>query len=511
MPLMLFIVAMIFNELMLAGREQRFFLARFFGLFMVSLAVGMTIANNSWDYPTFTLFGALGLGYAWWLNWRRINRWSLVSMVIQLSGFFIISFLVSVPFRTWFAATYSSVRLWDGKQTALWGYFSVHGLFLFLIVSLLVWETGRWLRSAKVRDLRGKQLWLIGGVVVVIGVLLVAGLATIINYQVALVVLPLVLWIAILFFRPGQSIPMQFVLVISGLALALTLGVEIVTLEGDIGRQNTVFKFYIQVWLLFSVAAGAAGAWLFQSSENWSRLRQVIWYIPLLLLFFVAALYPIMAVRGKAEYRLPPREVLAELPPSLDGDDFMKYTHNYTYDSYPTPMDLEVDYNIIHWLQDNAQGSPVIIEGISEGVLYKWGGRIAVYTGLPSVVGWDHHQRQQRTFDPLPEMVNHRRANANNFYTTTDMEQAWRILKNYDVTYVVMGALENSRYELSGGLAKFDEMVARGWLEVVYETQAQPLDNGTPRPSGKVYKVNKDAAPGIYVADAPTLTGDIQP
>ena len=39
-----------------------------------------------------------------------------------------------------------------------------------------------------------------------------------------------------------------------GFALAMTMGVEVVVLSGDIGRQNTVFKFYIQVWLILSVA-----------------------------------------------------------------------------------------------------------------------------------------------------------------------------------------------------------------------------------------------------------------
>ncbi|HEX2619280.1 MAG TPA: DUF2298 domain-containing protein, partial [Phototrophicaceae bacterium] len=505
MPLMLFIVAMVLNELLLAGRERRWFWSRLFGLFMVALPAGLTIANNSWDYPTFTMFCALGLGYGWWLNWRRINRISLLSMVIRMSTFFVLSYFVALPFRTWFAATYSSVKLWDGKQTALWQYFSIHGLFLFLIVSLLVWETASWLRSVRVRELRGKQFLVIGFAVVVGTALLGSVWATLVNYQVALVVVPLVVWIGVLFFRPGQSAPMQFVLVVTGLALALTMGVEIVTLEGDIQRQNTVFKFYIQVWLLFSVAAGAAGAWLFQASERWSRTTRALWYAPLLILFFVAGLYPIMAVRGKAEYRLPPRDVLASLPPSLNGDDFMKYTHDYSFDGEPMPMDMEVDYNIIHWLQDNVQGSPVIIEGISERVLYQWGGRIAIQTGLPSVIGWDWHQKQQRTFDPLPSLVEHRLANANFFYTTSDLEQAWRILRNYDVSYVIVGALENSRYEGSPGLQKFDQMVQRGWLELVYETPSAPLSDGAPRPSGKIYRVNKDAAPDIYIAGLLTV------
>jgi YYY domain-containing protein len=503
MPLMLFIVAMVLNELMMAGREQRGFLSRALGLFLISLGVGLTIATNSWDYPTFLLFGALGLGYAWWLNWRRLSRASLVSMVIRLSAFFILSHLVSAPYRTWFAATYSSVRIWDGNQTPLWGYLTIHGLFLFFILSLLIWETGRWLRATRVRALRGRQLVLIAFLIGIGGILVAALVAALADYQAAIIVIPLVVWIAILFFRPGQSISMQFVLVLAGLALAITLGTEVITLEGDIGRQNTVFKFYMQVWLLFSVVGGAAFAWLLRSSDGWRNWQRLLWYVPAAVLLFVAALFPIMAIRGKAVYRLPPQAQLDALGLTLDGDEFMKYTPEYN-EGYPIPMDLNVDYQIINWLQDNVQGSPVIIEGISEGVLYKWGGRISIHTGLPSVIGWDWHQKQQRTFDPLPQLVAQRIANANNFYITPDVEAAWRILRNYDVSYVVVGALENSRYLTSGGLTKLDEMVRRGWLEVVYEVQSRPYGDSIPRPSGKIYKVNKDAAPGIFVAGAPT-------
>ena len=73
------------------------------------------------------------------------------------------------------------------------------------------------------------------------------------GYPATLIVLPFITWIAILFFRPGQSRPMQYILVLAGLGLSITLGTELITLANDNGRQNTVFKFYVQVWLLLSV------------------------------------------------------------------------------------------------------------------------------------------------------------------------------------------------------------------------------------------------------------------
>jgi YYY domain-containing protein len=511
MPVMLLIIPLLFNEIVLAGRERRGWLARGFGLLWIALPVALTNAVNTWDYPTFMVLSTLGLGYAWWLNWRTISRWSLVSVILKMSTFFVAGYLIVLPYRTWYAATYSAVNLWQGTQTPLWAYLTIHGLFLFFIVSLLIWDTARWLRGTRVWSLRGRWLWLAGGIL--LALLVVAGsiIAATRDYQAALIVVPLVAWIALLFFRPGQSVPMQYVLVLIGLGLALTLAVEIVVLAGDVERQNTVFKFYMQVWLLFSVACGAAFAWLLQSADQWRLPLKLVWYIPAAVLLFVAAMFPIMATRGKSVYRLPAQQGLDQLGVTLDGSQFMRYTPTYfeggsDFGAYPVAMNLDMDYQIIQWLLDNAQGSPVILEGISDGVLYKWGGRIAIYTGLPSVIGWDHHQRQQRTFDPLPSLVNQRIGNANNFYRTDDIDQAWRILRHYDVTYVIVGSLENARYPTIGDMAKLQEMVNRGWLEVVYETsatQADPLQPGTTaQVTGKIYRVNQDAAPEIYVADA---------
>jgi uncharacterized membrane protein len=129
------------------------------------------------------------------------------------------------------------------------------------------------------------------------------------------------------------------------------------------------------------------------------------------------------------------------------------------------------------------------MEAQSKGSLYKWGGRISINTGLPSVIGWDYHQRQQRSVNPLPSMVNQRAANVNAFYTTEDITAAAEILRVYDVKYVILTAYEQARYGNSGGLDKFDEMVERGMLSVAYHEDLSTI-----------YEVNPDMLEAIHVA-----------
>src|SRR5439155_23717832 len=60
-----------------------------------------------------------------------------------------------------------------------------------------------------------------------------------------------------------------------GAALFATLIPEFVALQGDIGRMNTVFKFYLQAWVLLSISAAVALGWLVRAAARQPLLRQV--------------------------------------------------------------------------------------------------------------------------------------------------------------------------------------------------------------------------------------------
>jgi uncharacterized membrane protein len=128
------------------------------------------------------------------------------------------------------------------------------------------------------------------------------------------------------------------------------------------------------------------------------------------------------------------------------------------------PMDLSQDYRAIRWMQDNVQGSPVIVEANCPE--YRWCTRYTIYTGLPGVVGWNWHQRQQRALGP-PTAVTNRVDAIGEFYNTTNIEYARDFLDKYDVRYIVVGQLEDIYYD-EDGLRKFERFEGNDW-KMVYQ------------------------------------------
>jgi uncharacterized membrane protein len=220
--------------------------------------------------------------------------------------------------------------------------------------------------------------------------------------------------------------------------LLLTFVVEVVVLVGDIARMNTVFKFYLQVWELFSLAAAAAFAWTWLASDSWQPLWRRIWFLISALLLFAAALYPLTAAVAKVRDRM-----VFDAPPSLNGMDYMRYADNYF--ELNRHMDLGQDYQAIRWLQENVQGSPVIVEANTPE--YRWGSRYTIYTGLPGVLGWRWHQSQQRVAAD-GDTVNVRLFDITDFYLTDDLPEAKAFIDEYAVQYVVVGQLERTYYEM---------------------------------------------------------------
>ena len=146
------------------------------------------------------------------------------------------------------------------------------------------------------------------------------------------------------------------------------------------------------------------------------------------------------------------------LPPTLDGTAFMEVA---VYQDPEGPIELRWERSALRWLWETLEGAPVVLEGVTP--IYRWGGRVSVYTGLPTVIGWEWHQSQQRW--PYRDEVRRRVAEVNAFYSTADPERAQEVLDRYGVEWVVVGQVERLYYPPEG-LTKLERMEG---LRLAYE------------------------------------------
>jgi uncharacterized membrane protein len=255
------------------------------------------------------------------------------------------------------------------------------------------------------------------------------------GYAIAPLVFILLGWVVLLFFRRGMPMVKRAVLVMTAAALALTFMVEVIVLKGDIGRMNTVFKFYLQVWMLFGLSAAAAFTWVLADAPLWSAGLRNTWGTLAVIFVCSAALYPILATSAKIRDRMT-----TDAPHTLDGSAYMPYSVRYELGQ---AIPLAEDSDAIRWMQENVEGSPVLVEANLPP--YQWGSRFTIYTGLPGVLGWDWHQRQQR-LEAGDAQITQRENQISDFYLTQSSSDALAFLKMYDVRYVVVGRLERVEY-----------------------------------------------------------------
>jgi len=327
------------------------------------------------------------------------------------------------------------------------------GVFLFFIVAWMAWETRQWLASiplSSLRKLEAYSFFIFVGLVLML--VLMTGLAILGVHLVWLI--PLLFWVALLVLRPSQAEAKRITLFLIGTGIFLTLLVEVVVLSGDISRMNTVFKFYLQVWLLFALSAALSLAWIASEVREWAQSWRRVWQLAGAALITSAGLFLLLGVSAKIQDRMA-----ADAPAGLDGMTYMQYAVYYDKDQ---EMDLNQDYEAIRWLQENVQGSPVIVEAHSSE--YRWGSRITINTGLPTVIGWNWHQRQQREFVPGNDIWG-RVAAVQEFYESEDLNTVRSFLDKYDVKYIVLGQLESVYYP-GIGLDKFAQQEGELWREV---------------------------------------------
>ena len=207
-------------------------------------------------------------------------------------------------------------------------------------------------------------------------------------------------------------------------------------------RMNTFFKLYIEAWLVFAVATTAL---VFRSAARPASFARWPWVARgLAAVVAVAALFTsVTAAQGAVRNHFAPYS-----GPSLDG---LRYLGELR------PGEAKA----VAWLRRSVRGTPVVLE--AQGASYQDFSRISMLTGLPTVLGWEHHVKQRGNSESEIAL---RREAVQTIYTAKEAHRVEPLLRGYHVGYVYVGPLERQTYP-GEGLKKFDR--DKNLFELAYE------------------------------------------
>jgi YYY domain-containing protein len=474
------------------------------------MALGALAAINTWDWPAYAGFSGLVLLY---VGVRSRGKRGLLPGGVAAAALSGASLLFYAPFMRSYTPIFVGLGWSLGRtHTKLGEFLTVWGFFLFLSVTLLVLLLvgQRWRgQNALSRILRGLRLILrypmrlnrleelyvalsrrdgeartrskVGERMVVAGMLVLLALAiwwAWKGYWVLVLMVPLLALTAALLVQPGMPDQRRFVLALVFTAFLILVGVEFFYLKDHLDgdqqgwwRMNTLFKFYLQAWVMLGLGTGVSlpAIWhaldarrlAFRPQQGVGQRpsRPVgawVWKAAFTLLLLSVILYPLLGTPSRVLDRFPGRR-----PPigTLDGMAFMT-VGQYTWPDENHPIELWGDYEAIRWLQENVRGTPVLAEA-PIGYYREFGVRASSFTGLPTLVGM--HESEQR----WGWQVGSRSAQARDLYNTVDLQRTMELIRELDVEYVYLGPLENVEYPAAA--EKFEKLADGGLVKVVFQ------------------------------------------
>ena len=202
----------------------------------------------------------------------------------------------------------------------------------------------------------------------------------------------------------------------------LLLGPELLYLRDQFGnRMNTVFKFYFQVWVLWSLAS-AYIIWFITSKTQ--KVVRALWVTVVGVLIALGLVYSIGTAKVITNN--------FSNQPTLDG-------MAYFYRNYPQ------DGAVIDWLKENVDADAVVLEG-TKGAYWVEGrsSRYAMASGIPTVMGWVNHESQWR--GEQYSKVATREEDIRAIYTSRDWGTIKTLLDIYKVDYVIISPEESQWY-----------------------------------------------------------------
>ncbi|MBF0508443.1 MAG: hypothetical protein HQK57_05900, partial [Deltaproteobacteria bacterium] len=214
----------------------------------------------------------------------------------------------------------------------------------------------------------------------------------------------------------------DFALILAGLGFLLIYIPEFVFIHDQFSnRMNTIFKFYYQAWLLLGVATA------FVMVTEWRRGRGIFlnWVnfvlIGLCLIYSVAATHNVTAGFSSPVLTL----------------NAIKHQERWNPD----------EMGAVKWVFQNTSPQAVIAQ--MQGASYTFDSDlISVYTGRPTLLGWDGHEVQWRGKD-YGWMAGGRPEALTALYNPASVAAVLDLLKKWSIDYVYIGPGERRKYQIT--------------------------------------------------------------
>ena len=202
----------------------------------------------------------------------------------------------------------------------------------------------------------------------------------------------------------------------------MVLAPEFVYLRDFFGyRINTIFKFYYQTWLIWSIVAAYLIAQLLSIFKDWKH-----WLISIILIFSTTTgiIYTAFAI--------------ADVLPEMNKSFF----DNWVIDGTSSSLSSQAEEEAVNWLWSQPQ--KVLAEAVGDSS-YSYYARISSHSGQISVLGWKGHEGQWRgSYEPQGT----RAQDIQTLYETKNVDDAQAIIKKYQIEYIFIGALERNTYQV---------------------------------------------------------------
>jgi len=400
-------------------------------ILVMGLSIGFLYPLNTWDYPVYLILAILVIAY-------QIRKKDYLMSLASIASMAAASYLLYLPYHLSYKIDKTILFVPSGR-TSLIFYLAINGLFLFLIYTFVlsnIRDTPAGRSVGLHYSLTPKNLFKLSFIL-----LIIAALITIFEvklfifdgvtdpktneFELLILLIPLLV-LSVISISKEKDKNNVFILILIIGGVFTSLFCEFFYIQDALGsgnlifiRLNTVFKMYLQNWILWGVCAGYI---VFLFRDHFAQKKA--WGVAAVLLILLVSIYPVLATIGKSGG--------FSGVPELDGGAYVKKEH---------PQ----DYEAILWFM-NISGNPVILQ--APGELYQWNTAITAFTGLPTVIGWAGHELNWRF--PKRSEIDMRWSDAGKIYTSGDVTEAGRLLRKYNVSFVYFGEAEAKRFNNPG-------------------------------------------------------------